>query len=208
MSIIFDLDGTLIDSSERMYRLFCRLIPDCKLKKDEYWNYKRNKINHKMLIDFLYPNVCYEEFQENWMSLIECDEFLEMDCNYPDTIYTLREIASFGEKIYLLTARQSRERLFKELERLNLINYFSNIMTTEGKVSKKQLLMDNIKNIWDINNKNYFVSDVGKDIEIGNDLCYYTIAITHGFMSKVKLLEYNSTGIIDELSELLKVLSC
>ena len=35
---IFDLDGTLIDSSERMYKLFCELIPQTNLTKEEYWN--------------------------------------------------------------------------------------------------------------------------------------------------------------------------
>ena len=71
MIYIFDLDGTLIDSSERMYRLFCDLIPACSLTKNEYWNYKRNKINHKKLIEMLYPQVSFEEFNDRWMPLIE-----------------------------------------------------------------------------------------------------------------------------------------
>ena len=60
--MIFDLDGTIIDSSERMYRLFCKLVPQCRLTKEEYWEYKRNKGNHKKLIETKYPEVDFYEF--------------------------------------------------------------------------------------------------------------------------------------------------
>ena len=57
MIFIFDLDGTLIDSSERMYMLFCELVPECKLSKNEYWDYKRDKVNHKVLLERLYADI-------------------------------------------------------------------------------------------------------------------------------------------------------
>ena len=49
---------------------------------------------------------------------------------------------------------------------------------------------------------NIFISDMGKDIELGNKFGFYTIAITHGFMSEEKLMEYNPKRIIHELSEI------
>ena len=71
MKIFFDLDGTLVDASERLYRLFCDLIPECNFTKEEYWNLKRNKINHQMILEKYFPQYNFDEFNTKWLSLIE-----------------------------------------------------------------------------------------------------------------------------------------
>ena len=203
MRYIFDLDGTLIDSSERMYRLFCELIPESTLTKEEYWSYKRDKVNHKKLIEMLYPHIPFDVFERKWMQLIEADTYLCMDQNYADTIEVLSLLYDRGHKLYLLTARQYKDGLLKELTRLGIIDFFDCIMTTEGKYTKEDILRK-----YSLNNKelliadNIFISDMGKDIELGNKFGFYTIAITHGFMSEEKLMEYNPKRIIHELSEI------
>lgn len=203
MDYLFDLDGTLIDSSERMYTLFKELIPDCKLSKEMYWYYKRNGINHEKMIEQLYPKVSFSDFEKKWISLIESNRFLMMDVNYSDTILTLSKLKGLQNNCYLLTARHSKEHLDEELNRLGLEQFFSEIMITEG-LTKQQLLENKIKNN-SVPNNTVFISDMGKDIELGNILGYHTIAITHGFMSKEKLVAYKPSRIINELSELLMV---
>ena len=204
MIYIFDLDGTLIDSSERMYRLFCDLIPACSLTKNEYWNYKRNKINHKKLIEMLYPQVSFEEFNDRWMPLIEEKKYLDMDENYPDTLGVLSGLKGNGNALYLLTARQSKKSLIEELQRLGLLDFFNDVITTEGRQSKEDVLIEFARNNQDIlNSENTFISDMGKDIQLGNKLGFYTVAISHGFMSEEKLKEYSPKRVIKGLSELL-----
>lgn len=204
MNYIFDLDGTLINSSERMYKLFCKLVPDCNLSKWEYWDYKRDKINHEMLLKNLYADYSFEEFNSIWMKEIETEYYLEMDNNYPDTIDVLTELKNNGKSMYLLTARQSRSGLMNELSRLGLLDYFDRVMITEGARSKEDALLDYASENEDIMSKdNYFVGDTGKDIQIGKKYGYKTIGITHGFMSRQRLEEYHPTMLIDELSELL-----
>lgn len=204
MIYIFDLDGTLIDSSERMYRLFCDLIPACSLTKNEYWNYKRNKINHKKLIEMLYPQVSFEEFNDRWMPLIEEKKYLDMDRDYPDTLDVLSEMKGNGNTLYLLTARQSKKSLMEELQRLDLMFFFNAVITTEGKQSKEDVLIEFARYNQDIlNPENIFISDMGKDIQLGNKLGFYTVAISYGFMSEEKLKEYSPKRVIKELSELI-----
>ena len=203
MRYIFDLDGTLIYSSERMYRLFCELIPECTLTKEEYWLYKRDKVNHKKLIEMLYPHVQFDVFERKWMQLIETDTYLCMDQNYVDTIEVLSSLYDRGHELYLLTARQSKIGLIEELKRLELIGYFKQVLTTEGKASKEEILLEYSKideNIMDT--ENVFVSDMGKDIELGNKYGLQTVAITHGFMCGERLREYNPQRVIHELSEI------
>lgn len=204
MIYIFDLDGTLIDSSERMYKLFCFLVPECRLSKEAYWDYKRDKVNHKELLFKLYPQIDFEDFNAKWMSLIEIKEYIDLDKNYPDTISTLKELKK-ENNIYLLTARQSKKMLMYELDKLKLNVYFDAVFTTEGYRSKEELLKECIKEIPGFSfGHNIFVSDMGKDIALGNRMYYNTIGISHGFMSEKRLKEYKPCRIIDELGELLR----
>lgn len=203
MNIIFDLDGTLIDASERMYRLFQKLVPQSALTKNEYWGKKRNKINHQQLLEKEFPEIDFNEFNREWLSEIEKNYFLKMDCCYKDTIFTLHELRK-NNNLYLLTSRQSKKNLFKELEHLKLIEFFDKIFVTEALKSKLDLLQAEMNiNPGKIRSGDWFISDMGKDIQMGKNLNFFTIAISHGFMSKEKLLEYNPDRCVDELSELL-----
>ncbi|MBR1611247.1 MAG: hypothetical protein IJ672_07190, partial [Methanobrevibacter sp.] len=103
----------------------------------------------------------------------------------------------------LLTARQSREALCRELERLGLIKFFKYILTTEAKCPKFELL----KNITlDDINENFFISDMGKDILDGIKFGYKTVGITHGFMRKEILETYKPEYLIKELSQLCEIM--
>ena len=201
MNIVFDLDGTLIDSSERMYQLFQKLIPESEFTKEQYWSLKRNKINHQMILEKYYPQYDFGDFEKKWLYMIEQDEYLDMDCNYPDTI----EILDYLYKkhvIVLLTARQSRHGLERELYRLGLTAFFSHILVTEAQISKFDLLKKaNIEK----NEDDFFVSDMGKDILDGIGLGYKTVGITHGFMCKEKLREYGANYLIDKLTQLKEI---
>lgn len=205
MNIIFDLDGTLIDSSERMYRLFCELIPQCKFSKEEYWDLKRDRINHKQLLETFYPEIDFWGFNRKWMLMIEEKRFLDMDSNYEDTIPVMKQL-SCDNNIYLLTARQSKQALLDELKRLKLFDFFQEIFVTEGKMSKEELLKVATTNNVELLDKNsLFISDMGQDISIGNMFGYYTVAITHGFMSGKRLKEYKPQNIIDQLNEIFEI---
>lgn len=206
MNIIFDLDGTLIDSSERMYRLFQKLVPQSTLTKDEYWAQKRNKVNHQQLLSVNFPEVDFNEFNHSWMAQIEMSDFLKMDTCYDDTISVLHKLKQ-EHLLYLLTARQSKDNLMKELQALHLQDFFTEIFVTEAKSSKEQLLrrqMERNANLFV--RGDWFVSDMGKDIQVGNQLGFYTIAIAHGFMSKEKLLEYVPKRCVAELTDLITML--
>lgn len=202
MNIIFDLDGTLIDSSERMYCLFQELVPESEFTKEQYWDLKRDKINHRMILKRYFPEYQFDDFNKKWLNFIERDNYLEMDCNYPDTREVLQYLSHKG-RIVLLTARQSKEGLYRELERLDLVSFFSHILVTEHKQSKIELIK--AVNLG-IEEDDYFISDMGNDILEGNTLGYKTVGISHGFMNKEKLMEYNPDYLIDELSELKKLI--
>lgn len=141
MKVIFDLDGTLIDVSERMYRLFQALVPQSLLSKNEYWELKRNKISHEILLNKYFPEISFEYFNSKWMKAIETEEYILMDTNYSDTIDVLRRLSN-KFNLYLLTSRQLKCELQRELEKLMLKKYFTDILVTERKYSKKNYLFN------------------------------------------------------------------
>ena len=193
---IFDLDGTLVDASDRLYDLFQFLVPESKLTKREYWNLKRDKVNHQMILERYFPNYSFEDFNSKWLSFIEQPVYLEKDKLYEDTISTLKRLSETNE-VYLLTARQSKENLFAELDRLGIKTYFKQILVTEAKCDKAELL-----NKLQFTSDDYFVSDMGKDIAIGNAAGLKSIAITHGFMSGKRLAEYRPWKMVNALEEI------
>ena len=175
------------------------------MTKIEYWNKKRNGINHRQILEREFPMIDFDYFQKDWMSLIETEKYLKMDKCYSDTIKVLKKLGSYSE-LYLLTARQSEENLVKELEELKIIQYFNQIFATTSKYSKKEMLKKIMK---DYPNKfcsiDFFVSDMGKDIILGKEMGFITIAISHGFMAEEKLKKYMPNYIITELSELINI---
>lgn len=202
MNLIFDLDGTLIDASDRLYQLFQDVVSESHLTKEEYWKLKRDKVNHKMLLERFFSDINFDSFNNQWMNLIEDTRYLNLDVNYADTISVLESLAE-SNRLVLLTARQSKDRLYQELDRLRILRFFETILVTEGKRDKKELLKEAIDaGKIEHNSEDMFISDMGKDILIGKNLNYITIGITHGFMNKDRLVEYAPDYIVDELSEI------
>lgn len=203
MNIFFDLDGTLIDSSDRLYDLFCDLIQECKLSKEEYWELKRNKINHKkILLDkFNYSENEYINFEKVWLSKIETKEYLIKDklkTNADDILKAL----SPKHNLFIVSARQNKINAINELKRFNILKYFDEILITENKYTKQEL----IKNLCKSRNKNVMIGDTGYDILTGKDLDMVTIAICDGFLSKEKLLEYEPNYVVDNINEIGKII--
>lgn len=202
MNIFFDLDGTLVDASERLYCLFCDLIPECTFTKEEYWDLKRNKINHKniLLKKFNYSEKEYFEFEQVWLAKIETKEYLFKD-KLKKNVDKILKILYKNNNLYIVSARQSKINAINELERLNIIDFFKEIFITENKYTKEEL----IKNFYNID-KNIFIGDTGYDILTGKKLNMLTIAICDGFLSKEKLIEYKPDYLIDTINKIENIL--
>ena len=196
VKIFFDLDGTLIDSKERLYRLFQHLVPASSLTFDEYWRLKKNKIDHRKILETKYSFAEQEvvSFNRNWMEKIESPEWLALD-------KPLKGVSDFLEaqkkenELYLVTARQFELSVLKQLANFGWTNIFTKIFVTQRKAEK----IDLIKNSVITNSNDWFVGDTGKDIETGKGLGIQTAAVLSGFLSLEKLMEYGPDLIIDNV---------
>jgi len=64
MNIIFDLDGTLIDSKQRLYQLFQHLVPASTLTFQQYWQFKHNRLSNELILstEFSYADPDIQRF--------------------------------------------------------------------------------------------------------------------------------------------------
>ena len=199
MNLFFDLDGTIIDSRERLYVLFQQLVEESSLTIDEYWNLKRNKIGHRKILkeNFDYSDKQFVDFENIWMENIESPEMLALDKPFKNIDYFLNKLKS-NHNLYLVTSRQFKKGALSQLENLNLSQYFKEILVTEQKNEKAFL----IKNCCKITQNDCIIGDTGKDIQTGKILNIKTIAVTCGFLSHECLLSYNPDIIVNKVTEI------
>ena len=194
MNLIFDLDGTLIDSRMRLYRLFQQLVPASVFTFDEYWKLKKSRQSHHHILvnHFGLDSAAVDHFLSEWMKLIEAKEFLALDEPFPDINATLTRLGECAT-LHLCTARQCRGSALVQLERLKLLPYFDQFLVTGQKLTKEDLIRQHVP---DLSSHDWIIGDTGKDIQIGKALGIKTCAVLSGFMSETALREYQPDLIL------------
>jgi phosphoglycolate phosphatase len=200
MNIIFDLDGTLIDSRTRLYSLFCHLVPDVSLSFENYWQFKRSGIGHEHLLGLLNKNEAgyFESFHKSWMELIESDEYLQLDKPFDGVEILLKSLTQNKCKLFLLTARQFPEKVYMQLQRFGWADYFCEVMVTGQKVTKKDML----KRLNIQFSSTVMVGDTGSDIANSNEMGAYSIGVLSGFHSEETLVKYNPNAVVGSVTDI------
>lgn len=202
--IIFDFDGTLLDSRKRLHTLFKDLVPELNISFNEYWDIKRTGMSHKELINSKIGKESsgfnHKVFQENWMDLIESPKYLAIDKPYSKSIDVLETLKSQEVKIFLCTARQKTSGVEQQLTKYKLSSYFEDIYVTEQKKTKNDLLNNNIN--W---SGAFFVGDTSQDIQLAKSYDGFSIAVTSGFRSREYLSRFNPDYLIKNISQLTKL---
>lgn len=196
MKVLFDLDGTLIDSRLRLYRLFQELVPESSFLFENYWSLKRNKINHESILSsyFHYDADAINDFNLRWLKRIESDEMLLLDTVFEGVSAFLYELAKTHD-VFLVTARQSYSGVIGQLERFDWADCFKIVLVTEAKKSKFDLVSSTINTSSD----DWFIGDTGHDVLTGKRLGMKTGAVYSGFLSKEKLKEYDPLVLADSV---------
>jgi phosphoglycolate phosphatase len=199
IKLIFDLDGTLIDSKPRLYHLFQHLVPASKLSYDDYWVFKQNKVSNEAILanEFGYDEVAIKNFVANWMKYIESPEFLEFDKIIPRVKETLDRLSKQAE-LHVCTARQFRQSTIEQIDGLGLLSYFNTIMVTEQKKRKDDLIFDYVSGL---SPKDWMIGDTGKDIQVGHALGIKTCGVLSGFLSEKSLRPYKPDLIFSSVAD-------
>jgi phosphoglycolate phosphatase len=201
VNLFFDLDGTILNSRVRLYKLFQDLVSTSYLSIQEYWELKRNKIDHKtILLDmFHYTNDDMNRFEKLWLEKIELPEYLQFDTLVDDAFGVL-DFLDGKNNMYIVTSRQSRKNAVAQLKNLQIYNFFQNVLVTAHRYTKSIL----IKGVG-YQKEDFIIGDTGKDVLTGLELGMNTIVVTYGFLEKNVLEIYKPHFIIDKLSDIMTI---
>jgi len=198
MKVFFDLDGTLVDASDRLYLLFQFLVPVSSLTKDKYWKLKRNKVNHPEILrtQYMYTDEKIKVFENTWLSMIELPEWIALDKPFAGITKHLLELKK-DHILYIVTARQSEETAISQITNYGWSGIFDDVLVTKQRYEKSELVKKNRSEVTD-----WIVGDTGKDIETGKRLGLRTAAVLSGFLSKERLMEYHPDIIANFVTDL------
>lgn len=203
MNIFFDLDGTLLDSRERLFRLFTDLTGQTLLEFEDYWDLKRSMYDHsKILSTYLqYKEENILLFKQEWLNLIETEYYLLLDKPFLFSNTILSTLEKQGHKLYLITARQSKVMLLKQLKMHNLDKFFSEVLVTEAVRTKTQLI---IESELGLSASDLYVGDTGVDIQTAKQIGVRSMAVLSGFRNRTILQSYKPDYIENDIQTVFK----
>lgn len=196
MTLIFDFDGTLLNSSERLYRLFQDLVPKSTLSLDAYWGLKRQgRSHHEILEDrFQYSQEAIQSFITKWMERIESPDYLQLDSLHEGVSKKLGALAQ-NHELVLCTCRQKPEEVDVQLKQFGIAAYFNMVLVTSQQTTKDQL----IASMFHCVSGDWLIGDTAADIKVAQSLGIQSAAVTSGFINSTVLESYKPTILIDSV---------
>lgn len=203
--IVFDLDGTLTDSSSTIYKTaiatFEQLGMSVSFPKIELD--KRIGAHFKEIFDDFDIHVEDLEQYINLYKKIYFD-FIDDTFLYPDVEEVLVRLRKDNYKISLLTTK-AQDQAEKILQHFNLSHLFDEVMGRRAGIKHKpspEPLLLICKNQNAITNETLMVGDTEFDIICGRDAGAKTCAVTYGYRTKSRLIDEKPDFIIDSISSL------
>lgn len=207
LNLYIDLDGTILDISEKYYRIYSDTIISLGydlLSKEKYWQLKKEKRQEEDIAKMsgINETAIFKYYNKEWQSKIESLKYLEYDKLIPNAVKTLKNLKKFN-RIVLVTLRKSQINLYKELERLNIVSLFDGILIGKGageqwEIKAKLVESDNTFE----KKKSVIIGDTEVDIRAGKKLGIKTIAVLSGIRRKSMLLVERPDYIINNINKL------
>lgn len=186
MSRLFiDLDGTLLDVSEKYYRIYLSGITDAstRLSKFQFWEMKRSEMKDEEIYGVT-GHILTDDTTALKAELLEKDEYLGMDKVHDGVLPFLNEIKDKHELV-LVTVRKDSEALNRQLDRSGLCDFFTAILCTgplaagqKGYEKKIKLIQDRFPGL-DVK-ATYIIGDTEADIKCGRQLGIKTVGVLSG----------------------------
>lgn len=212
--VIFDLDGTLVDTIESIAMAGNKMLEACGYTKREpfEYNYFAGDGHHELIKRALYAagDTEYSSYEKG-VRLYE--KYFEKDCTYNVKAYEgimslLLTLKKKGIKIAVLT-NKAHNRAMNVLDTVFGKDFFDVVLGVHEGLEKKP----NPKGAFYITRKLnidpkkcIYVGDTDVDMQTGHAAGMFTIGVLWGFRDREELEKYNPQAIISKPEEILDVL--
>lgn len=208
--VIFDLDGTLIDSLVAYRMAFNRTVERYSLKPidiRELADFLNQFLSLEEVLQNLYPSLQHQDIQEFMVEMK--NEFIALSKDHitlkPHAKEVLFSLKEQGMKIGIATGRMSKgDGKWRELKNLK-IDCFVDTVVTAGETKPKPdpaSLIRCVKELDLSKNECVFVGDSKADVIAGRSAGIPIIALPTGVASREQLLEEAPNYLLDSLSQL------
>lgn len=180
--VFFDLDGTLVDASDRLFGLFRKLVPQCSFDKSEYWARKRSGQDHRKILvgEFGYDEPALARFERKWLAEIESEESLSIDVPYAGTRELLETLRGKGLGLWVVTARQRPDAARAELARFGLFDLLDGLIVTGLERPKSAFILERTR----VGEGDVLVGDTERDVRTAREIGATACAVTYGFRER------------------------
>lgn len=210
MTIVFDLDGTLIDVSDRHYSVYRDTTISLQgkpLTKEVYWQMKKSKKSwQEILNQSKVEESTREQFMERFIRLIESPEMTQLDTIIDGAKEVLSMLREKGHTLFLVSLRRNNDALMSELEHLELKQYFKEAISGhtdgEGFELKKQIIKELVND-----SETLVVGDTEADVLAAKQLKCHSVAVLSGIRSEQILAELRPDYLISSVIELPQIIS-
>lgn len=206
VNIYIDLDGTILDISERYYKIYYDIVVSFSgkpLSKERYWELKRKKVSEEEILKLSDISDIYTCIKKR-LERIESVEYLKHDTLLPGSLDTLITLKNKSNRLILVTLRKSMENLYKQLTCLGILHLFDKILVTNTNkdqwLIKSKLIVKGDEHFDKTNS--VIVGDTEVDILAGKVLGIKTVSVLTGIRSRDILLANKPDYIINSIKEL------
>lgn len=205
-TIIFDLDGPLLDGKMRHYQCYADILTELNympMPCDQYWDMKRNRINRREQLAFSSAETCYDEFLKRWLAKIEERYYLRLDRLQSNVITILENLKLANKQMILATMRKNKSHLFEQLANLGIIKLFDEIVaidTDEPNASKSAYVKGILQNkpgpfLW--------IGDTEVDVTSAKELNIPIAVVSNGLRTAAYLRSLAPDYISEDLNEII-----
>lgn len=208
--IFLDLDGPILDVSEKYYRVYSDILSRNGFKvlsKSEYWNAKREKVPDLEILQRSIAGSFLESYLYERKLLIESDPYLMYDKLQDGAVQVLEKLSENNELI-LVTLRTYPEQLHKQLEYLNIKKYFFSILSSSDEANPRWTIKYNLIKGFLVNKRishGIFIGDTETDVLAGKELGFKTIVVLNGIRSHDLLIETRPSFVVNSINDILSL---
>ena len=196
--LIIDLDGTLIDDSNRHWSIF-KDLAKIEIEEKRYWDYRRSGLSNRELFKHL-TGVDRFRIQE-FKTLVEKRDYLKLD-KLIITHQKLSQLSKFFELI-LCSVRSQEENFYWQLERLGIGHFFSTFVIiphSELIRNRNYYKAPALLERFSFMSGDFIIGDTEVDIYTGKQLGIKTVAVLSGIRTRILLQTFNPDFIIDNIN--------
>ncbi len=196
MTVFCDLDGTLLDVSEKFHRIYSHLLRENGHKpmgKDDYWRLRRGGLKTCDILSWTGAESLLARYESGFLERVEHPEWLAFDTIFDGVPGLLRRVRNAG-RVVLVTLRRDPHALAWQLSHTGLAEHLDLVLSghdpqREAWQVKVGLVREALPDC-DFS-ASWFIGDMATDIRAGKALGCRTAAVLTGMgvEDSLRLLE-------------------